>query len=386
VIIAPVLVPSRTAVLGIGADVERGMHVTGSGSPNSRTAASAAKKHAARGKPVNVVFAGHDLKFAEDIMADLGGLAHFDVRVEQWAGHASHDERESKTLAEWADVVVAEWCLGNAAWYSQNLPARTGLVVRLHRVELETDYPEQLSLANVHRVVTVSPHFREQVKKRLPALGERVVSIPNAVECDLLDQPKLGGSEFRLGLLGVCPKLKRLDLALDIFEGLRRRDRRHVLFIKGKLPTEYPWVWRDEEERTYYLDQMARINRSSWRDSIVFDPFGKDVPIWFRKIGFILSTSDIESFHLSVAEGMASGAVPVVRLRDEVPDLYPSEYCFSDVGEAVALIERLRADEQGISAHSDRLKSYARENFDRPKVALHWQELIQSVVDAARSA
>jgi hypothetical protein len=131
---------------------------------------------------------------------------------------------------------------------------------------------------------------------------------------------------------------------------------------------------------------MARINRSSWRDSVVFDPFGQDVPVWFRKIGFILSTSDIESFHLSVAEGMASGAVPVIRLRDEVPDLYPSEYCFGDVGEAMALIERLRTDEQGISAHSDRVKSHARESFDRPRVASHWQELIQSVADEARRA
>ena len=128
---------------------------------------------------------------------------------------------------------------------------------------------------------------------------------------------------------------------------------------------------------------MARINRSSWRDSVVFDPFGKDVSIWLSKIGFILSTSDIESFHLSVAEGMASGAVPVVRLRDEVPDLYPSEYCFGEAGEAVALIERLRTDEQGIGAHSDRLKSYARKSFDRPRVASHWEELIQSVADNA---
>jgi len=29
------------------------------------------------------------------------------------------------------------------------------------------------------------------------------------------------------------------------------------LFIKGKLPTEYPRVWREEEERTYYLVSFA---------------------------------------------------------------------------------------------------------------------------------
>ena len=41
--------------------------------------------------------------------------------------------------------------------------------------------------------------------------------------------------------------------------------------------------------------------------------FGPDVGTWLRRIGFILSTSDDESFHLAPAEGMASGAVPVIR-------------------------------------------------------------------------
>jgi len=337
-------------------------------------------------RTLRVVFAGHDLKFARDLMARLDALPEIEVRADEWDGHVAHDPAESRKLADWADVVVAEWCLGSAVWYSQNLPTETALIIRLHRVELTTTYPDELELSNVHRIVAVSPAFADKVKQRLPAIANRIVFLPNAVDCDFLDKPKLGGSEFRLGLLGFVPRLKRLDLALDIFEGLRRRDSRYRLFVKGEMPTEFKWVWRDEGERAYFRDQMARINSAPWRDSVVFEPFTPDIDTWFRKIGFILSPSDIESFHLSIAEGMASGAIPIIRLREEVPGLYPGEYTFSDVREAVDLIERFQREGGDSESQCTRLKAYARENCDLAVVTVSWERMIQSVADEAQSA
>ena len=337
-------------------------------------------------RPMRVVFAGHDLKFAQGIMDRLGVLPDIELRVDEWSGHQAHDPQESRSLAKWADVVVAEWCLGNAVWYSHNLPSGKGLVIRCHRVELETGYPQQVDCSRVGRIITVSPHYQWVMAQRLSGAAGKVVFIPNAVDCHALELPKLGGGEFRLGLLGFCPKLKRLDLALDIFEGLRRRDRRYMLFVKGKLPTEYRWIWRKEEERGHYEQQMARLNAAEWRDSVVFEPFGADVATWFRKIGFILSPSDIESFHLSIAEGMASGAIPIIRMREEVPGLYPDDYVFSDVREAVRLVERFRQDAEMLSAHGERAKQYVRERFDLPKVVVEWERLLRAVADEARPA
>src|SRR4029453_1036221 len=48
------------------------------------------------------------------------------------------------------------------------------------------------------------------------------------------------------------------------------------------------------------------------RGAVVFDPFGPDIGSFLRRVGYVLSTSDDESFHLSPAEGMASGAVPAI--------------------------------------------------------------------------
>ena len=46
--------------------------------------------------------------------------------------------------------------------------------------------------------------------------------------------------------------------------------------------------------------------------AVTFDGFGGDVAAWLRRVGWVLSTSDDESFHLAPAEGMASGAVPAL--------------------------------------------------------------------------
>jgi glycosyltransferase involved in cell wall biosynthesis len=314
-------------------------------------------------------------------MASLATRPGVEVRADEWEGHNFHDQSRSRELAEWADIVVAEWCLGNAVWFSHHLPPRTALVIRLHRVELETTYPRELDLDNVHRIIAVSPKFAGLVRDHLPALGDRVVYLPNAVDCALLDKPKLGGSEYRLGLLGGAPKRKRLDLALDMLDALRRRDRRYVLSVKGKLATEYPWAWREQEERAYFHEQMARINHAPWRDSVVFEPFGSDVDVWFRKIGFILSPSDDESFHLSIAEGMAAGSVPIIRRREEVPGLYPPDYVYTDNHQAVALIEHLRQDELPLSARGESLKRWVCDQFDTRVVTKRWHELLVQVYE-----
>ncbi len=124
---------------------------------------------------------------------------------------------------------------------------------------------------------------------------------------------------------------------------------------------------------------MARINCAPWRNSVIFEPFGPDIDVWFRKIGFILSPSDDESFHLSIAEGMASGAIPIIRLREEVPGLYPGEYTFSDVREAVELIERFRRNQVGLAARRQREKEYVSDSFCMPVVVAQWGRLLDQV-------
>ena len=92
-----------------------------------------------------------------------------------------------------------------------------------------------------------------------------------------------------------------------------RRDRRFQLVVKTKMPCEYPWVWANAEEQALTNTALERIrDDADFRRVVAFDRFGADVGNWLLRVGFVLSSSDDESFHLAPAEGKASDAMPVI--------------------------------------------------------------------------
>ena len=210
----------------------------------------------------------------------------------------------------WCSASLCEWAGANAVWHARHKRPGQRLIVRLHRFELETDWPAAVDWRAVDRLVAVSPAYADILRARLAAA--RVVAIPNAVDATALDQAKTPGARLHLGLLGAVPRRKRLDLALDLVTEVRRRDERYRLFVKSEMPWDRP-LWGRSEERDYFRGVLRRVRRDRLlRGAVVLEPFGRDVADWLRKIGTVLSTSDRESFHVSVAEGMVSRATAVV--------------------------------------------------------------------------
>jgi glycosyltransferase involved in cell wall biosynthesis len=155
----------------------------------------------------------------------------------------------------------------------------------------------------------------------------------NYVKTDMFtDLPKLEGSEFNIGIIGILPKIKRPDIALDIIENLIKKDSRYKLVILGKRYTDWIGTSKHKKEIEYYKKLEERINSSELKNHIVFDKFTPEVDKWFQKIGFILSVSDIEGSHQSVAEAMATGTIPLIygkALTDyKLDEVYPKKYCF----------------------------------------------------------
>ena len=166
--------------------------------------------------------------------------------------------------------------------------------------------------------------------------------MPNALDVAQLDRPKLDGARFHLGLVGIVPSRKRLDLALDVLEELRRDDDRYLLFVKSGMPWEHWWVWQNPAEREHYANALRRVQRSPLlRGAVVFDDAGPDVAAWLRRIGFVLSTSDDESFHVAPAEGMASRAVPVLRHWPGAETIYDMRWIHRGPAEMAAAVMAL---------------------------------------------
>jgi glycosyltransferase involved in cell wall biosynthesis len=294
--------------------------------------------------PLRVAIAGHDLKFFNSLIGYFRLQPDLEVRVDQWAALGEHDEARSRELADWADVIVCEWCGPNAVWYSRHKRRSARLLVRLHRFELNSPYPAQVKIGNVDQVICVSDHYTRLTREITGWPAAKVVTVPNALDVLQFDRPKLDGARFHLGMTSMVDMRKRVDLALDVLEELRRDDDRYLLFVKSGMPWELWWVWQHQEQRTHYFEAFRRVQRSPLlRDAVVFDDAGPDVPAWLRRIGFVLSTSDDESFHMAPAEGMASRAVPVIRHWPGAETIYDTRWIKESPAEMAASIAALSA-------------------------------------------
>lgn len=294
------------------------------------------KAPAAKSK-THVLVAGHDLKFFALLKQKLEASGQFEFFIDQWQGHNQHDEAESRALLEKADVIFCEWCLGNLKWYSHHKKPQQRLVARFHAQEVRVPYMNEAKWENIDHVSFVSEHIRRhalEVFKGFPL--DKTSVIPNYLDdTKFTAKKKTGEAPFTLGMVGVAPKSKRLDRAIDLLESLLDEDDRYCLRVKGKHPLDYNWLLRRDDEKDYYRELFERINGSSkLRYKVIFDPPGDDVNDWFTMVGFILSPSDHESFHMAIGEGMLTGSIPIIWNWEGAAEIWGWEYVVSDIVDA----------------------------------------------------
>lgn len=330
------------------------------------------------GRPLKVVIAGHDMKFFTRLAEYLDSLPGLDVRMDEWEGLRTHDQYRSRELAAWADVVICEWCGPNALFYSKWKRPGQRLIVRLHRFELYAEWPRKLDIDKVDAVVCVSPHYASLTRELTGWPADKVVVLPNWVDDRQLDRPKLAGTEYSLGLIGIAPSRKRMDRALDVLAELRRLEPRFTLSIKTKHPWDYWWVWNRPEERAFFEQAYRRIQRDeALAGAVVFDPFGPDVATWLRRIGFTLSTSDDESFHLAPAECATSGGVPAVLPWPGADTIYDTEWIHEDPVAMAEAIHAVVADGR-FTETAERARAQIVGSYGLGRVRSLWTDLVVS--------
>ncbi|MDJ0351362.1 glycosyltransferase [Pseudarthrobacter sp. PH31-O2] len=316
--------------------------------------------------PKNVLVAGHDLKFAAGLISKLEALGH-NVSIDKWLDHNNHDEEESQRLLRRADVIFCEWTLGNAVWYSKNKSSRQRLVTRLHLQEIFRPFVKDVSYASVDQVVFVGRHILELAVRDHNVPRELSRVIPNAVATAELRQDKVAGARFNLGFVGIVPARKRLDKALDVLRLLRMGDDRYRLFIKGKRPEDFPWMANRPEEMSFYEEQYRRIETDPLLvGAVTFDAQGDDMAAWYRKIGVVLSLSDFESFHLTLPDGAASGALPASLAWPGADQIYPTSWLYAESRDLAEFVSSL--DDESWAHAAKAAQDFVVSNFDSREV------------------
>lgn len=291
---------------------------------------------------IRVLVAGHDLKFFKSLQRKLEETGRFTFLIDEWCGHNDHDEQQSRKLLFQADAIFCEWCLGNLVWYSKNRLPHQRLVARFHAQERKLPYLKRADWDRIDHIGYVSEPIRRETQGDIQFPMEKTSVIANCLDVDkFFPKKKLGDALYTLGMIGSAPKLKRLDRAIDLLERLLEQDSRYRLRVKGQHPLEYQWLLRRREECDYYRDVFTRINSHKLLAThVIFDPPGDDVNDWLSMIGYILSPSDSESFHMAIGEGLLAGCRPVIWPWNGAAEIWGSEYIATDLESACVAIQK----------------------------------------------
>ena len=110
------------------------------------------------------------------------------------------------------------------------------------------------------------------------------------------------------------------------------------------------------------------------RGAITFEEHGPNIPAFLRKVGVIVSTSDYEGHQVSVAEGMASGCVPLILDRPGARQQYDAAWVHDSPDAAAASILRLTATGE-FEAEQQRAAEFA-ERWSLERIMPLWDEVL----------
>lgn len=82
---------------------------------------------------------------------------------------------------------------------------------------------------------------------------------------------------------------------------------------------------------------------------------------WYRNVGFVISTSEFESFHLTLADGAASGATPGSIAWPGADLIYPTDWLAATPKEVADLLVDRRSSRR-------RDRDYVVEHFNHAAV------------------
>lgn len=270
----------------------------------------------------------------------LRGLVEARLRYGFDGTRPAMPEHLAEDLA-WADTMLVEWGHRALVWASLVRGVEAPVVTRLHRYEALTPMPLLTVWSSVERAVFVAPAIRAVVEATAPAIttsGTAVSVVPNRLELARCRAEKLPEADHTLALIGWNKLVKDPAWALDVLAALRVTDDRWRLLLVGEeKPSDSL-----EAAFSYHEELTRRIVRL--KDAVEVAGFTKDVPGLLQRVGVILSTSRIEGTHEALLQGVASGALPVVRNWPELRRwggpacLYPPEWVVDSPQAAAARI------------------------------------------------
>jgi len=252
-------------------------------------------------------------------------------KFEQYQTRRYYVQTQQEIIAavKWADNIFIEWANEVCIFATQIYDLRKkGVIVRLHSYESLSPMPQQIDWTIVDYLVFVAPHILEIVKKHIPDIEKRVCTkiIYNGIDIEQIEPNKVLNMYDIAYVCNISHK-KEPALALQIMAELVKVNTEFKLHIAGKF---------QDERYEIYMKYIAK--EMGIEDNIIYYGFVPDMIEFWKGKGVILSTSIHEGHPMNIMEGAARGLRPVMHNFYGSKELYPADWLFNTVNEAVDLI------------------------------------------------
>jgi len=318
------------------------MTAPGKGNPEKRLPerqrrADAAQRRAGKRKKI-ALFSTLD-SFLGDI------TEHFERRYEvrKCSGSRAGD---IAALMRWSDLSWFEWC-DNLLIYASRLEKTAPVICRMHRYEAFTTMPERVNWQNVDHLICVIDLIADVVRKRIP--GTTPVSvIPNGVNFDRYPPPENKTYGKKVAYAGYIKKPKGAALLLQCFAKMHAYDPEYTFHVAG--------VHQDMEIELYFNHVVEKLGLP-----VIYYGWVDPIAPWFADKDYIISSSISESFQYAVAEGIASGLLPLVHTWPGSEDIYPEDCLFVTVDDCLNLLRTY--EESDKKALAQKYRNHLRRRF-----------------------
>jgi len=270
--------------------------------------------------------------------------------------HGGDDQDFYKTLQS-SDIAWYEWANQDVVNISRG-PRYSKQICRLHSYEFFEGLHLQINWNKFDRLVVVNDSLKELIlggiQNMIPPLKispDFIEVIPNGVDVSKFNFNENKTYNKKIAFIGFVNHKKSPDLLIQCFNAIHKLDPEFTFHMAGLY----------QDPRTLltfrYLEKYLDF-------PINYDGYIEDVNDYFADKDYVISTSSFESFHYSIAEGMASGCFPLVYNWFGSDNIYPRENIFTTTNQLVSIVEKINnSNPNEIMEQRNKARKYIVDNF-----------------------
>ncbi|EPC4929521.1 glycosyltransferase [Vibrio cholerae] len=212
-----------------------------------------------------------------------------------------------------SDVIVVDWLNHNTNWVLENASDDKKIIVRVHSYEVLSFFPATINFGRIDGLIFISHGIKDMFLEMWGWLipENTLIEVIDNIRCTKRISPNsLGNTEAILerkkiiGMMQYALPVKGFNFAFEVFKRVYEQDSDFKLLLCGQTLNEI-----NSEDNRQLLKEINAMPEGVVKEL----GYVSDVDSFFKRVGYMLSTSEREGSHESIIEGMAYGCIPIIR-------------------------------------------------------------------------